>query len=395
MAALTYWIWLSSVEAGPRAKAVMLEHFGDPEHAFFAPKGAFEQLDGVNQQEAAVFEQRDLSRVDEILSACEEQDLRVITLQDAAYPQRLRSIYAPPPVLFVQGKLPELDREAVFCVIGTRKPSFYGRKMGRDLAWQICRGGGVTVSLLVGGVDAEATRASLLAEGSCIGVLGTPHEEAHGELAEELRTRGALISEYPPGMPGQKHFFRERNRIASGISCGVVVVEAPPRSGTIPFAEQAAEQGREIFAVPGNADAENSRGTLELIQSGARLVTCGWDVLRDFAPLYPGKLRDPGRGAPTLPLPKREDEAAAPEKNEVDREKGRDYIDLREQLADLPVDQLAILTAIDKGSTHVDDIIAKTGLPTWAVLKHMTLLTIRGYVKKDPGNFYRLNLSKK
>ena len=235
-----------------------------------------------------------------------------------------------------------------------------------------------------------------MADGFCIGVLGTPHELEHGELAEELAVRGAVISEYAPGTPAQKHFFRDRNRVASGISCGVVVVEAPPHSKTRLFADSAAEQGREIFAVPGNADAENSSGTLEMIQGGAKLITCGWDVLCEFAPLYPGKLRDPGKGGPADSVQiKAQPEKTTPQKNDVDKENGKGYIDLREQLSDLPEDQLSILTAIDKGSTHVDDIIVRTGLPTWAVLKNLTMLTIRGYVKKAPGNFYMLNITKK
>ena len=282
MAALQYWLWLSAMPVSPRAKAALIEHYGDAESAFHAPEGSFSLIPGITPLEAKELENRDLRAANRIAGACEEQHLQILTYQDAAYPRRLRNIFAPPVVLYGKGKLPDIDNEALISVIGTRKASFYGLKMGRDLAYQICCGGGMVVSLLTNGVDAEAARGALSANGICIGVLGTSHEEEHGYLARELAVRGALISEIPPGVPWQKHFFRDRNRIAAGLSAGVVVVEAPERSGTRLFAQVALEQGKEIFAVPGNADSENSVGTLTLIQEGAKLVTCGLPWLFEF-----------------------------------------------------------------------------------------------------------------
>ncbi len=403
MAALQYWIWLSAAAVSPKGKTALLDHFGDPEAAFHAPKGAYSQVAGLTPLEAERLESRDLSQVQPILEECEKQNLRILTYQDAAYPKRLRNVFAPPAVIYLQGRLPDLDREALISVIGTRKASVYGLKMGRDLAYQICRCGGGVVSLLSSGVDAEAARGALLAEGCCVGVLATPHEEENSALGRELAGRGLLISEYPPGRRTQRQFFRERNRIAAGLSLGVVVVEAPERSGTRLFAQEALEQGKEVFAVPGNVNADNSVGTLAMIQDGARLVTCGWDVLEDFQYLFPGRLHDAGRvsARPTCPAPdtaQSVQESAPPpeeEKKPVDKQEEPGYIDLREQLADLPEDQLAIVTAIEKESTHVDDIIERTGLPTVSVLKNLTLLTIKGYVRRNPGNYYQLKITKK
>lgn len=396
MAALEYWIWLSAAAVSPKAKAALLDHYGDAERAFLAPRHAFSMIPGITAQESDRLEQRDKSMVNRILGACEEQHLQVLTYQDAAYPNRLRNIFAPPVVLYVKGKLPDVDNEALVSVIGTRKASYYGLKMGRDLSYQICRGGGTVVSLLTNGVDAETARGALLADGRCIGVLGTSHEEEHGSLARELAVRGALISEYAPGTRSQKSFFRDRNRIAAGLSVGVVVVEAPERSGTQLFAEEALEQGKELFAVPGNADAENSAGTLALLKSGAKLVTCGWDVLEEFKELYPGRLRDPGTDS--APFGVRRPASVFEqqiEKDAVDKPGEEDYIDLREQLAGLTEDELAVITAIDKKGTHVDDLIEKTGMPTGSVLRTLTVLTIKKYVKRNPGNYYTLNTGKK
>ena len=400
MAALEYWIWLSAAAVSPKGKTALLEQYGDPEAAFFAPKGSFSAVSGLSALEAQRLEQRDLSQVHSILDACRRQDLRILTYQDAAYPRRLRNIYAPPVVLYQKGTLPDVDGEALISVIGTRKASVYGLRTGRELAWQICRCGGSVVSLLTTGVDAEAARGALLADGRCIGVLGTAHEEDRSLLGRELASRGALISEYPPGTRFQKSFFRDRNRIAAGLSVGVVVVEAPEHSGTRLFAQEALEQGKEVFAVPGNVNAENSAGTLAMLKEGARLATCGWDVLEDFQNLFLGKLHDAGREkppgdgqlpAPPAPPPDPEPEPEKP----VDKKAEPVYIDLREQLSGLPEEQLAILTAIEKESTHVDDIILRTGLPTGTVLRHLTMLTIKGYVRRNPGNFFQLNITKK
>lgn len=324
------------------------------------------------------------------------QGLRIITLQDAAYPNRLRNIYAPPVVLYVRGALPLVDENALIAVIGTRKASPYGLRMGRELAAQISRCGGIVVSGLTAGVDAAAARGALEADGVCVGVLGTPHEYEHGELSRELAVRGALISEYPPGTEPQRSFFRERNRIAAGLSVGVVVVEAPERSGTRLFAVEAAEQGKELFAVPGNADAENSAGTLALLKEGAKLVTNGWDVLCEFEALYPDKLRyceDARTGeAEAAPAPS---EPAAPAKKDIDKKESKGYIDLAEQLSALTEDQLKIVTAIDRSASHIDDIIEATGLSTATVLAQLTILEIKGYVRREAGRRIALNTAKK
>ena len=391
LASLAYWIWLSAASVSPKAKAALILHFGDAEKAYLSPKGAFSSVPGVTPLEAERLEQRDLSRVSAILGACEKQGLRILTYQDAAYPARLRNIFAPPVVLYVKGKLPELDREAAIAVIGTRKASVYGLNMSRNMAYQICRCGGTVVSLLTHGIDAEAARGALLAEGSCVGVLGTPHEEEHSRLAGELSVRGCLLSEYPPGRHSQRQFFRERNRIAAGVSVALVVVEAPEHSGTRLFAQEALEQGKEIFAIPGNVNAENSAGTLSMLKEGANLATCGWDVLQDFQILFPGKLRDAGNDPAPFTGPK----PPPKEEKDVDKPETQGYIDLRNQLSDLPEDQLAIISAIDPTGTHVDDIIARTGLPTASVLRHLTILTIKNYVKRNPGNFYQLIITKK
>ena len=399
MAALEYWLWLSAAAVSARAKAALVSRYGDAQRAFFAPEGEYRDIPDVTKAEAELLEKRDLSGVSEVLAACEQQGLRIISLQDAAYPNRLRNIYAPPVVLYVKGKLPLVDKNALIAVIGTRRASPYGLRMGREIAGEISRCGGIVVSGLTSGIDAAAAEGALQAGGCCVGVLGTPHECERGELAKSVAARGALISEYPPGMEPQRSFFRERNRVAAGLSVGVVVVEAPEKSGTRLFAEEAAEQGKEIFAVPGNADAANSAGTLAMLKEGAKLVTHGWEVLSEFEALYPDKLRYVEQALSKQELPEKPEEkqppTPAPTKKDIDKPEGKGYIDLTKQLAALTEDQLKIITAIDRDASHIDDIIEATGLPASKVLAQLTILEIKGYVRREAGRRIALNTAKK
>ena len=399
MASIKYWVWLSAqTGVSSAAKAALLRHYGDAEAAFFAPHGEFGRIKGLSAGDAAILESRDLSGVEEILADCRRLELRPVTMQDADYPRRLRNIFAPPAVIYVKGKLPELDDEAAIAVIGTRKASPYGLKTGSRLAYEIAKCGGIVVSGLTAGIDAAAARGALMAEGICIGVLGTSHDLEKGSLARDVAARGALISEYPPGTQPLRSHFRERNRISAGISVGVAVVEAPEKSGALLFAAEANEQGKEIFAVPGNVDAPNSAGTISLMQEGAKPVRTGWDVLCEFDALFPGKLRQAEAvGMPEISEnpPENGEREAESVKKGIDKEKSRGYIDLKEQLAQLSEEQLRIISAIDRGASHIDDVIEKTGLSTPKVLAQLTVLEIKGFIKREPGKRIALNTAKK
>lgn len=397
--ALEYWLWLSSCAASVRAKAALLDRFGDAEAAFFAPEGAFAELAGVSKREAEVFEARDLRRAEEIAAACERQELRILTLQDAAYPRRLRHIFAPPAVLYVKGQLPPVDLSVAIAVVGTRRASVYGLKMARELAYQMADSGALIVSGLTTGIDAEAAHGALRAGGKCVGVLGSAHEAERGSLALSVAAQGALLSEYPPGTKPLRSFFRERNRISAGLSLGVLAVEAPEKSGTRLFVEEALGQGREIFAVPGNADAESCAGTNALLKEGAKLATCGWDVLSEFEALYPGALHHSDRRLPpdTEAADAQEKRPAKPEKPQprLDKEPHRDYIDLKQQLSELNEEQLRILSAMEAEPLHVDDIVERTQLPVAKVLGQLTLLMIKGFVGRLPGQYFERKITKR
>lgn len=403
MSAIKYWLWLSTAaRLSPRTTAALLEHYGSPEEIFFAPKGEYRRLLGDRAEGIDELEKRDLSAALRVIDKCDAQGIKIITRQDALYPDRLKNIYSPPSVIYVKGDLPAVDDEAAIAIIGTRKASPYGIRMGRKIGYEITKCGGLVVSGLTAGIDAAGAEGALSAGGSCIGVLGVPHELEKSKLAAEVAARGALVSEYPPGTKSHNSFFRARNRITSGLSLGVVVVEAPEKSNTRLFANEAAEQGRELFAVPGNADAPNCVGTNSLLKEGAKPVTEGWEAVCEFAALYPSKIKK----AEAVILPetqeKREEEkpseAAKPEKSAkkvIDKAPSAEYIDLQKQLESLTESQLKIVSVMDKPSVHVDDIIERSGFSPAKVLADLTLLQLKGCVSQEKGKRFTLNIKMK
>ena len=300
MAGMKYWLWLSALTGvSARAKLALAEHYGGAEQAYFAPPGEYASLDGVSAVDAERLESRLLPDTDAILRDCDRQGLRILTLTDAAYPARLRNSPDAPVVLYLRGRLPDVDSLPSVAVIGTRKASYYGRSAGGKLAYELCQCGGVLVSGLSPGVDETAARAAITADGRCIGVLGTPHELCSGGLYDDILQRGALVSEYPPGARTRRSFFRERNRICYGLAAAVVVVEAGMDSNALRFASEAGHRGRVIFAVPGNIDSPLSEGTNDMLRHGAAIALCGWDIMERLQAEFPGKITD----AVSVPYP--------------------------------------------------------------------------------------------
>ena len=238
--------------------------------------------------------------------------------------------------------------------------------MGRKLARQIACCGGTVLSLLTAGVDEAAAAGALLCERPCLAVLGTPIDACRSRYLDKILENGAIVSEYPPGMQQKKHFFRERNRIAAGLSVGVVVIESPEKSGTRLFVTEAVEQGKDVFALPGNADAENAAGTIALLKEGATLVTSGKDVMEEYILRFPDVVslkeapRDPAPAADT-------GERETGGRRAKDREEDRKAELYNERLKQLTEDQQSIISAIDASSTHIDDIIEDLGQALAAV----------------------------
>lgn len=392
---LLYWLWLAQCnEVKDGVKAALVRQFEDPERLFFAEKQEIldAEIEGLTGEHLDVLLRHDLSAAEETLSDCAKAGLQVLTYDSPLYPRRLKAIYDPPIVLYYRGTLPDFDKLPTIGVVGTRHPSVYGRQAAKRLGGEIAAAGGLVVSGLAEGIDGAAMEAALAAGFPAVGVLGcgadVVYPRKHKALFQETERLGCILSEYAPGSPPLGWHFPRRNRIISGLSCGVVVVEAPERSGSLLTAKHALEQGRDVFVVPGNVDMESFRGSNRLLRSGAIAVSSGRDVMEEYDLLYPEKLL-PKKG---LDKPKKaEKQEPKPEAPEILKKKTIDngnpppYSGQNDILQGLSADEQTVMTAIGTGIESVDDVIAKTGLPSGKVLGILTMLEIRKKIVRHPG----------
>ncbi len=278
-----YWVGFNLVKGiGSVRLQALLDYFGDLALAWQAPADALQAAGLSGKLSERVAQMRSGVDLDKYLSKIIAQGITILTWDDELYPQRLKEIDQPPPVLYVRGALTTEDSWAV-AVVGTRRVSAYGRQVAEELASYLAANGVTVVSGLARGVDAIAHQSALKAGGRTIAVLGCgvdriyPPEHAH--LAEKMMASGALISDYAPGTPPDASNFPPRNRIISGLSMATVVVEAGETSGALITAQFALDQGREVFAVPGNILAPQSKGTNRLIAQGAHPMLSVRDLL--------------------------------------------------------------------------------------------------------------------
>ena len=387
MSALKYWLWLTGLRGlKNQTRLALLRHFGTPEDVFYADAGEILLTEGITREQAAILEDHRLDTADRVLADCQRLNLRLLTIQDAEYPGRLKNIYDPPCLLYVKGRLPAFDEEVAVAVVGTRDATPYGISSAEKLGYGLTKGGAVVVSGLAKGIDAAATRGALRAGGVTVGVVGNgldvhyPYESRY--LYEDVAAAGVLLSEYAPGTEPAKNHFPARNRILSGLSLATLVVEAPERSGALITADTAVEQGRDVFAVPGPIDAPNSVGCNRLIREGAVLTADAWDLLQEYEARFPDKLR-------------REEARKEPEKVGYEarqKEEPRPVppsLRLSDPAVSLTDDQIALLRALsDQEPIQVDDLIEQTGIPTRRVLSALTLLEIEQYVQQHSGKHY-------
>ena len=405
MSELQYWVWLSErLSVRPKRKLELLDAFGDVRALYFAVEGDYRAaLPTLAPSELRDLMDKDLDSANRSLDILEQRSLSMLTVWDAAYPERLRQIYDPPAVLYLRGRMPRLDDAASVAIAGTRKASVYGLRTASRLGAEIAACGGIVVSGLTAGIDAEAARGALREDGIVIGVLGGAIDASFaGYLQLDVARRGAVVSEFAPGSGIGKVGFRMRNRITAGLSLAALIVEAPERSGALLFAEDASDQNREIFAVPGNADASGTAGTNQLLKDGARPATCGWDVLEDYVSMFPNTLRRAEPSLDSVPTRPVRDQRETGEgfyklrqpirQKVIDKAPAPSYSDLQQQLSGLSETQLKIIAVMDAPHQHVDDLIRRCGLPAASVLSELTVLQIQGYVLQEPGKRFSLNI---
>ena len=351
-----FWVGFNLVKGiGPARLQALLDYFGDIESAWRAPAQALEEAGLSARLASELIRVRNSDLLERTWQYIGEQSIQVMTWDDAAYPRRLKEINGAPPVLYVQGEISDTDQWAV-AMVGTRRITAYGRQAANDLAGELARNGITIVSGLARGVDAVAHQASLKNGGRTFAVLGSGvdviYPPEHRRLAEEITDQGALISDYPPQTAPEATNFPPRNRIISGLSQAVIVIEAGEKSGALITAAFAAEQGREVFALPGNIYAPQSKGANRLIKEGAQILTSAQDVLEFLDISQLGEHR-------------------------VAR-------------AILPADatEAQLFEVLGHEPLHVDEIRARANLPIEKVSAALTLMELKGMIRQVGGMHY-------
>lgn len=394
MAALQYLLWLTTRPyLRPERAAALLEQFGSAEAAYFADPSEYDLL-GLPGGLKKALRDKNLDRTEQILADCDRQGIWLLTCQDAAYPERLLQIGDYPLVLYGRGRQFRFDEELAIGMVGARKCTPYGQAMAGRLGLELARAGALVVSGIAQGIDTASLRGALQGGGQVVSVLGNGVDVVYPAqnqwLYEDVAAAGALISEFPPGTGVEGWHFPVRNRIISGLSLGVVAVEASEeRSGTLVTARRALDQSRDVFAVPGPADAPMSAGTNSLISRGeAKLVRSARDILAEYEARFPHKLHG------SVPLTREEaaqrlsaapDAAREPEAAPAEEAAQGLPAAPRSALDAMGDEQREIFWLLSEHTLVPDEIVGRTEIPARRVNTALTLLQAGGYIKELPG----------
>lgn len=351
---------------GSRLRRLLLDRFGTPDGVFAASPAEIASVGRISPKLAAALPTlADDPTADDVIALCRKRSVDILLEGRDAYPSLLSRIDDPPGLLFVRGTLLPQDSLSV-AIVGARHATAYGLKVAEQFGAGLARAGYTVVSGLARGIDAAAHRGAIKAGGRTIAVLGSGvlnvYPPEHADLAREVIDSGALISELPPLTDPNAGTFPQRNRIVSGLSLGVVVVQAADRSGALITARLATEQGREVFAVPGPIDCRMSRGCHGLIRDGAKLVASVDDILEEFGPLFETVTTADGRAV----------KSAA----EI-------------QLGDVEQRVLDAYDALAEGESNpvsIDEIVNSSGLAASQVLATIGVLEMRRLIRRLPGN---------
>ncbi len=342
---------------GPVRLRRLLDIFDSPERVLSARRNELQNVDGLSQAlidslaswETVVDLSQELTRIREFGAT-------VLSLEDSDYPALLREIHDPPTILYVWGKIEPRDNHAIG-VVGSRRTSHYGLECAKKISYQIAYAGLTVVSGLARGIDTASHQGALAAKGRTVAVLGTGlhhlYPAENRALAEKIASTGAVVSEFPMDTTPDRQTFPMRNRIISGWGLGLLVVEAGVNSGALISASQAADQGRNLYAIPGPIDRPTSQGANRLIQQGAKLVMSVDDILEDVQTLFPK--------APEL---------------------------LPSKPPDIEGDLLTVYEAITSRETSIDEIIARSGIGAGPATVALLQLEMRHLVKQLPGKYF-------
>lgn len=364
MSNLRYWLALNFLsDIGPALARKLLKVFGCPENIFKAPLRELMRVAGIGENRAASIVRFDRwDRVQVEIDLIMKNDIKLLTLNDRAYPEGLKHLPDAPPVLYVKGEIRETDRYAV-SVVGSRSATNYGMLVTERMSYKLASCGLTIVSGMARGIDSASHRGALKAKGRTIAVLGSgldvPYPAENRGLMKAIAASGAVISEFPLGTLPEKGNFPRRNRIISALSLGLVVVEATVDSGSLITVGYALEQGKEVFAVPGNITSRNSKGTNDLIKKGAKLVESAEEVIEELGPQIKGILREQKRSPRSLP--------------------------------ELNEDERLIYNCLGDEPKHIDTITRETKISTGKALSILLGLELKGIVRQMDGKRFLIN----
>ncbi|MDG1808770.1 MAG: DNA-processing protein DprA [Pirellulaceae bacterium] len=347
---------------GPRTFRLLTEALGSPQQVLESAPSVLREIPGIGQKLShAVATRCSNAQVHEELQRCDKHKIDLLALSDPGYPPRLREIYDAPGVVYLRGHLLPQDDLAI-AIVGTRHATRYGIRQAERLASGLAMAGFTIVSGLARGIDAAAHRGALAAGGRTLAVLGSGllniYPPEHAELSHQIADSGAVLSEYPTLQAPKSGAFPQRNRIVTGLSLGVIVVEAAERSGALISARLAGEQNRDVFAVPGQIDNRVTGGCHQLIRDGATLVRSVDDVIEQLGPL-------------ACP-------AADQNENKI----------LHPAELQLNEQETLVLQAVESIPTGIDAILQATGLPVQRILATLSVLEIRHLVRRVSGTEY-------
>lgn len=371
MDSLTDWFTLKAVPGiGNHIYKRLIDAFGSPGEVFAAPRSKLLAVDGVSEKIAAAIAAHSTPETaHKNIDLCRRHGIDVITMTDPAYPTLLREIPDPPPYLYVKGKL--TADAACLAIVGSRNPTSYGLSMAGQLGRDLASRGLTVVSGLARGIDTAAHEGALDAGGPTWAVLGSGlaniYPENNKKLAAKIAETGAVISEFPVLAGPDHHHFPVRNRVISGMSTGTVVVEAARKSGSLITARLAAEQGREVFAVPGSIQSFKSTGTHGLLKQGATLVESAADILSEIAHMLSDTRSLPGPGSQS---------AGATDKTSA--------------AAGLSSEETSLLGLLEPYPAHIDDISRKAAMAPGQTAAVLLNLELKGLIQQEPGNFFLL-----
>jgi DNA processing protein len=365
MSDLQYWIALNILpDIGPVLSRRLLSAFGSPENIFMMSLKELRQIQGVGENRAlSIARFNGWDRVRKEIDLAVKNNIHIVSQADESYPEGLKRIIDAPPIIYIKGRIENADKYAV-AIVGSRNSTIYGRQVAEQMGIKLASSGLTVVSGMARGVDTASHIGALKSGGRTIAVLGSgidvPYPASNRGLINKIASSGCVISEFPFGTRPLRENFPRRNRIISALSMGVLVVEATLDSGSLITVTYALEQGKEVFAVPGNITSRNSRGTNDLIKKGAKLVESADEVISELAPQLKGALKE-------------------------------DVLAAENEPAELTDDEKSVFRCLSVEPKHIDTIIREEKINTGKALSVLLSLELKGVISQLEGKLFSLN----